>query len=910
MKGRAHYDAKAIRDLLRHPENVERVVRHLYGEEAQSDGGQFLLAGLAGGIGNSCRIDATGRDAGKFRDVNPEARRPHGDLVDAVEAVRGCSTREAIRWLGDLLEAPSALSVVDGGRDTGGSGAEEVTPLSDETRRRMVARLEATPAALEYLHGLGLADETREHFRIGVEGGAGPGKADRRPHEAPATPVLAFPVLARNGTPIRRLMKAAIPDLTPRTPAERWSAGAAQTTWCGPATGKLWLAVVDDPQDQWAIWQAIQGTSLAARLAVITSSRPGIVPDEWRNASFWAPWDRVFFAHGHDEAGERAATALRQDLKREVHRLEPPHALSRGWIDLLSEQNPWEILSNLCASAPAFGAPRPSAAASRPLEHQADGVYRDGRINVNGAFHNGMMYYPFRVRRVETVARRRKLPDGSAVRAEEKVTRYATQVVRSDGVVLGLQEAPSPAGTPDEDKVFLLDDGTEVVSVPKPEEFATWKWEEINAFVEKRDAGKPVCRPLGEIVADVEAHLRELTWLPYEDDYALIALYIVMSYVYNAFDAIPLLLLNGEKGAGKSTLAEAVAAMSFNGCMLGNASERAIIRASDQGRGLVVLDDLESVGRRGQEDFGFGDINQVIKVSYAKATGIKSVVEKNGISRRLYFYGPKVITNISGIDPVNGSRMFTIVCRPMPDGVRAAGTIRGRDPSVSAALRSELHAWGMASIADAHSAWKRRTASLGDRAAQIAAPLLALADLAGSEPLARAIQRCLDRQSRRSVDTSGPEDLLRLAVAEAIRRGARSELSMAQLRNELALIPETAFLEPKHNVPTDLLALQDPRRVGAMLRNIGARGETEPGRQRLFGQLVRTYRLDPDFIARIERELAARGIEPETPPEPIDPKRRALAFCERTTCGKCPYAHVCGSANPGLQGARASAQPT
>ena len=216
----------------------------------------------------------------------------------------------------------------------------------------------------------------------------------------------------------------------------------------------------------------------------------------------------------------------------------------------------------------------------------------------------------------------------------------------------------------------------------------------------------------------------------------------------------------------------------------------------------------------------------------------------------------------------------------------------------------------MAAVADVHAAWKRRTASLGDRAAQIAAPLLALADLAGSEPLAQAIRRCLDRQSRRGHDTSGPEDLLRLAVAEAIRRGGRSELSMAQLRNELALIPETAFLEPKHSVPGDLLALQDPRQVGTMLRNIGARAEAEPGRQRLFGQLVRTYRLDPAFVARIDAELAARGSVSETPPEPTAPNRRALAFCEGTTCGKCPYAHVCGSANPGLQDARGAGRRT
>ena len=338
MKRRAHYDATALREVLRRADNVERVVRRLYGDEARSEGGQFLLAGLAGGAGDACRIDATGRDAGTFRDVSPAAPRVHGDLVDAVEAVRGCSTKEAIRWLGDLLGAPSALSVVDGGRDDADTEAPEVTPLSDETRRRLQARLAATPEALAYLERLGVDADTREHFRIGVDGGAG--KPGSQRDGAPNGPVLAFPVLAQDGTPIKRLMKAAIPGATQQAPAGRWCAGAAQTTWCGPVDGKRWLAVVDAPQDQWALWQAIQGTSLAARLAIVTSSRPGLVPKDWGQPTFWARWDRVYFGQGNDAAGERAAIELRAGLRREVRRLEPPRKLSAGWVGLLGKNDP------------------------------------------------------------------------------------------------------------------------------------------------------------------------------------------------------------------------------------------------------------------------------------------------------------------------------------------------------------------------------------------------------------------------------------------------------------------------------------------------------------------------------------------------------------------------------------------
>ncbi|WP_158547477.1 hypothetical protein [Rhodovulum sp. 12E13] len=46
--------------------------------------------------------------------------------------------------------------------------------------------------------------------------------------------------------------------------------------------------------------------------------------------------------------------------------------------------------------------------------------------------------------------------------------------------------------------MFLLDDGTEAVCSPKPDAFVTRTWEAINAFVEKRKAGRPVPRPLDD----------------------------------------------------------------------------------------------------------------------------------------------------------------------------------------------------------------------------------------------------------------------------------------------------------------------------------------------------------------------------------------------------------------------------
>ena len=61
-------------------------------------------------------------------------------------------------------------------------------------------------------------------------------------------------------------------------------------------------------------------------------------------------------------------------------------------------------------------------------------------------------------------------------------------------------------------------------------------------------------RPLGKMIRDVYKHLRASVWLPYPEDYAVLALTVPVTYVQAAFDAVPLFIVNGPAGSGKSQL--------------------------------------------------------------------------------------------------------------------------------------------------------------------------------------------------------------------------------------------------------------------------------------------------------------------------------------------------------------------
>lgn len=328
---------------------------------------------------------------------------------------------------------------------------------------------------------------------------------------------------------------------------------------------------------------------------------------------------------------------------------------------------------------------------------------------------------------------------------------------------------------------------------------------------------------------------------------------------------------------------------------MGAGSEKAMIRFVDQSRGLVVLDDLEKVGRRANSDVSeFSDINQMLKVSYNKTTGVKTIVDKQGNNQRLTFYGPKVITNISGLDPVNESRTFTIYCRPMPKEVSASGVITGLNREISDPLRQELHAWGMSSALAANTAYRVRMSSLGDRAKQIAAPLEVIADLTGSSTFAAAMSDALRRQTARRPDEVTPMELVRVAAEEIVARGARTHLSAEQLRCELALMPESMLLRDGSSVPEDLAILKDTRWLGRALLTLDIRATNSSSRLRLYGHYNCWYDLNPDFVDGV---LAARAEAGEELPPPWPGQDRARSFfaipafrsfflCRATTSGR------------------------
>ena len=214
-------------------------------------------------------------------------------------------------------------------------------------------------------------------------------------------------------------------------------------------------------------------------------------------------------------------------------------------------------------------------------------------VDLASTFLEGNLYYPFKVER-----RKREVPDGVRGGMPTLVLDYTVRVLRSDGRVLDIEELPSSGNVSAGDRVLALADGTRILRRPEPSDFSSWRFASIAGYARRVGSGRDAPhRPLARIADDLEATVRASVVLPEQDDYAVVVSYVLLSYVYQVFEAVPLLLVQGPKGSGKTELGQVLADLSCNAVMVGQSSAAGIARLVDELRGLLVVDDLESVAR-------------------------------------------------------------------------------------------------------------------------------------------------------------------------------------------------------------------------------------------------------------------------------------------------------------------------
>ncbi|MCP3732224.1 hypothetical protein M9978_17525 [Sphingomonas sp. MG17] len=565
--------------------------------------------------------------------------------------------------------------------------------------RRLRANLARNAPAMAALSALGLDKALVEQAGLGV----------KEPYVTAAgievSGVLTYPLDFSGGR--CRYGYFAIDDITQNPDhSVAWSPGEARTIAFGDGST---LAVLATPVACLQARSVIEAKRLD--IALLGSSQPDSIPREWMQPDRWAGWDRIVLDDALPATIQAAVAkaAMRpvevaKGVRIETDPSRPISEVLEEWIgQMLSEARPFQLAS----------------ATDCDLYGRGSGDYAAAPVSLHGGVIDGLMYYPF------TIERRR-----TASGAGTLMCSYETLTLRSDGAVLEARTLPAPPGRALHQRVHCLADGTRIASPPQTSAHATWSFDGIQAFVADRAAGRdPVARPVLDILMDVKALFESRITLPEPSDTWVITAFVVMTHMFRVFPSIPLLLVEGPRGSGKSEIASAIAALSFNAVTMGQGSAAALVRIAQECGGLVVLDDVEGLSSGGS---GFGELSQCLKVGYRSSTARKPIALGSGRVETFDFFGPRVLTCTRGVEPILRSRCISILTAP-------AAVQRCAYDLDLASLLGELHALGMTRAASVSDRYEEIASRGEDRADEIWAPLVAIAEVLGSTEFINAI---------------------------------------------------------------------------------------------------------------------------------------------------------------------------
>jgi hypothetical protein len=739
--------------------------------------------------------------------------------------------------------------------------AESGRKLNLEFNARLRKRLRENKRAIQYLTNRGLTLETIEHFGLGLSIPYRGRKSGREHADA-----LMYPLQGPDGRFYNKYGYYNIPDVTLNPlDGNGWISGEARTYYGGKVAETTIAFVCQRPLDLWRHWQALEATEIGRDIVLISSTHESVFPAEWKEVRYWAGWDAVFLGFDSDPAGEFLSASLAEVAGRDVRRVPVPASYGKDWTAFWQGGADTKEFTSLLRDAPSFSL----KVRSETEEAQGYGRFPYQPVNINGAFHNGHLYYT-----VQILSRAASLvvgqDGGNVVRAVE---RLETVVVRSDRTVHTVLLTDSPEGTREKERVMRLTDGTLIDRKLRPNRYATWTWSSLKAYLD----GKSKPRPLGEILRDVAAYLKASVWLPFEEDYALLTLIVPVTFSQAVFDSVPIIFVNGPPGSGKSELGRVMARVCCNAFVCGQSAAASIAQFIDESRGFVVLDDMEMIGGRGGQ---LGELVQALKLSYNKATSVRLWTDmKTTRTQSLDFYGVKMIIDTRGTGEILGGRMLRIRTGRIPESMRRRF---GAPPAVGGArlslLRDELHTWAFSNVMLIGETYRTLYPENPDRSEEITAPLKVMAALAGDPELSYQLETALARQNEQAMETDDPGQLLREALKNLIAQGYDT-VSPTQVTLEARRLLGQVGGPGEDKMPEWLT----PGWIGRRLRGLGVIDDT-PGRHRrirLFGMNLRFFTINESYLAEVREGLARGGIQSTaTQKQPTD-------FCE--ACATCQY---------------------
>lgn len=113
----------------------------------------------------------------------------------------------------------------------------------------------------------------------------------------------------------------------------------------------------------------------------------------------------------------------------------------------------------------------------------------------------------------------------------------------------------------------------------------------IKQIIEKKESELNVKKIHESIISEIKKYV----YLSREEEYYIIATYIMLTYKYQHFDFMPILHLSGDAGTGKSQIGKICIKLGFNSSATVSTTKSSFFRRIDRKRGLYFMDEKEQL---------------------------------------------------------------------------------------------------------------------------------------------------------------------------------------------------------------------------------------------------------------------------------------------------------------------------
>lgn len=172
---------------------------------------------------------------------------------------------------------------------------------------------------------------------------------------------------------------------------------------------------------------------------------------------------------------------------------------------------------------------------------------------------------------------------------------------------------------------------------------------------------------------------------------ATLALWVVLTYCYPAWSAVPYLYLGGPVGSGKTRVFEVLSRLVFRPLQSSNMTGAALFRTLHGKGGTLLYDEAERLKQRTPD---VGEINSMLLAGYKQGGRATRLEPVNDTFRTVEFdvFGPKALACVRGLPGALSSRCIPVMMfRAAKDSPKPRRRIDSYGPRWEV-LRNDLHA--------------------------------------------------------------------------------------------------------------------------------------------------------------------------------------------------------------------------